>query len=342
MKRNNNTILRVSLTELFLFVGAYFFSSWLYRLAIWISYEGYSREDRPYFDLIGWFNGVGLHHLMMMLITGLIWIAVFRWFSEWKLWKRLMSHVFFLPLFLFVAHKGYYFVCDLLGIWRFDNSGQVWDIYIPMLMYFIQFGIFHAYEYYHVNQKKLQEELELKNALLKNELSALKAQLNPHFLYNVFNSISASIPQELESTRETIAELSDLFRYQLKASKEELVTVEEELNFIKQYLELERKRFEDRLKVSYVVEDELLQEKIPSMILQPIIENSVKHGISEKVNGGEIHLRIERMAESIYFEIADTGKGVKDKSNLLSNGVGLSNTQKTFRENVSFMLKNRG
>ena len=213
-----------------------------------------------------------------------------------------------------------------------EGNGQVWDIYIPALFYLIQFAIFHAYEHYVINQRRLQYEIELKNSALKSELSAIKAQLNPHFLYNVFNTINASVPKEMEETREMIAELSDLFRYQLKASREDFVTLAEELEFVNKYLKLEQKRFEDRLSITITVDDGLLSRKIPPMILQPLVENSVKHGISPLVKGGRIDISIQEKADKLLFEISDTGVGVDDKDAIFTLGVGLSNTQKRLQK----------
>lgn len=326
-KKNRIGFFKLTYRELMVFVGAYFLSSILYRLSIWISYQGYNREDAPLFSLKAWFDSVGLHHLMMMGVAIVIWVLLFRVFSTWKLWQRLITHIFFLPLFILVAHRGYYWVCDQLGIWHFDNSGQVWDIYIPMLMYFIQFGIFHAYEYYLISQRKLKDELELRNTALKSELVALKAQLNPHFLYNIFNTINASVPPEMEETREMIADLSDLFRYQLKASIEDEVPLRDEIDFVKQYLELEKKRFEDRLELAFDIAPQLMDKKVPPMLIQPLVENSIKHGISSLLGGGKLSVKVEEKNGSLKFEISDTGVGIKDKSKVFEQGVGLSNTK---------------
>jgi len=162
---------------------------------------------------------------------------------------------------------------------------------------------------------------------LKSELSALKAQLNPHFLYNVFNTISASVPAEQEGTRELIAKLSDLFRYQLKATKTELIPLHEELEFVEKYLDLEKARFEDRLEIIVDVPQSIRKEKVPPMILQPLVENSLRHGLSSLIEGGEICIRIKKVADKIQFEVSDTGIGVADKSKLFDVGIGLTNTK---------------
>jgi LytS/YehU family sensor histidine kinase len=191
----------------------------------------------------------------------------------------------------------------------------------------IQFGCFFAYRYFRENQKKLKIEGELKTAALKSELSALKAQLNPHFLYNIFNTISASVPAENEKTRNMIAELSDLFRYQLKASQVEKVTLKEELNFVQKYLALEKERFQERLNIEVNVDESIMNEMIPPMLLQPLVENSIKHGLASLVEGGTISITIQKKNNQLAFEIADTGVGVKDKKRVFEKGIGLTNTK---------------
>ena len=195
-------------------------------------------------------------------------------------------------------------------------------------------GIFHLYDYY----KKLQQQqliaTQLEKLTLQSELSALKAQINPHFLYNVFNTINAAIPTTAKHAREMINKLSDLFRYQLKASKEELTTIQEELEFVEKYLDLEKERFGERLLFEIVIEEALLIEKIPPMLIQPIIENAVKHGISPLIEGGKIFLHINKRNELFEIVISDTGKGIEDqrKSDLLKRGIGLSNTDERLQK----------
>ena len=232
-----------------------------------------------------------------------------------------------LPLWIYASQQSYSALAEALDWFHLTSYGQIWDIYIPAMFYFIQFGILHAYEYYHDNQQNLKLKAALSEAALKSELSALKAQLNPHFLYNVFNTISASVPSENETTREMIAKLSDLFRYQLKATKTELVPLEDELEFVEKYLDLEKARFEDRLNVIIDVPQDIRNEKVPPMILQPLVENSLKHGLSSLIDGGEICIRINRSGEKIQIEVSDTGVGITDKSKMFDVGVGLTNTK---------------
>jgi two-component system, LytTR family, sensor kinase len=183
----------------------------------------------------------------------------------------------------------------------------------------------HAYEYYNDNLEQQKIQSQLRELSLKSELSALKSQLNPHFLYNVFNTINASVPKELENTRKMIATLADMFRYQLQASQSDLVAIRDEINFVKQYLELEKARFENRLQIKINIPEDLLDAQIPPMIMQPLVENAVKHGISTLIEGGEILIEIQRDTSKLHFTIADTGIGIVDKTQVFGKGIGLNN-----------------
>lgn len=332
-------IFGIKLYEIAALMGTYLFLSFIYHITLWFNRPVEYRDTSDILNLQSWFDSEGLQYTLMFIGTAIVWMFVFKIFRHWKLWQRLLLHSIGLPFFLLFAWKIFYYLSEQLGFFHMEGSGQVWDIYIPTLIYFIQFSLIHAYEYYIVNQRKMRYEIELKNSALKSELSAIKAQLNPHFLYNVFNSINASVPKEMEGTREMIAQLSDLFRYQLKASREDYVTLEEELEFVNNYLKLEQMRFEDRLQINIDVPSNLLSRKIPPMILQPLVENSVKHGISPLLNGGRIDIIVKENEDKLIFEINDTGVGVADKDEIFNLGVGLGNTQKRLQKMYQSTLK---
>jgi len=305
----------------------YFFFSYLYHVTLWVNKLSMEPPVSELFSFTEYMDAAGLDYFFKFLLTIPIWWLIFRKMKEVSLPKRLLTHLITLPLFVLIGQQSYYAAAEAIGWGHLRSYGQVWDIYIPVLFYILQFGIFHAYEYYHTNQRNLIQKAELAEAALKSELAALKAQLNPHFLYNVFNTISASVPPENELTRELIAKLSDLFRYQLKATQSELVPLKEELEFVRKYLDLEKARFEDRLKVVMDVPQDVLDVLVPPMILQPLVENSVKHGIASLIEGGQISISIHRAGPNIQFEVADTGVGVPDKTKLFNVGLGLTNTQ---------------
>lgn len=295
-----------------------------YHLTLWVVSSPKYRGEL--FDLFEFARQAGLNYLLILLLTIPIWWLVFRKMRNAKMRDRIGITILLFPLFAIIFQQTYYFIADTFDWTHLPPSAQAWDIYIPGLFYCLQFGIFHAYHYFQANKRDQALKAELSQSALKSELSALKAQLNPHFLYNVFNTISASVPSEQERTRELIAKVSDLFRYQLKASKSELVSLREELFFINTYLELEKARFEERLRVQIDVPEKLLNTPVPPMILQPLVENAVKHGISSLIEGGEVSVKVYQTEAGIQFEVADTGVGVKDKAVLFS-GVGLSNTK---------------
>lgn len=267
-------------------------------------------------------------YLFKFLLTIPLCYLYFRLIKHWHLSLKIVLHIFTLIAFVLTWQKMFYSTMEFLNRGHLRGASQVWDLYIPALFYIIQFSLFHAFEYYYQFQKQKETEHQLRQISLQNELSAIKAQLNPHFLYNVFNTISASVPPEQERTREMIAELADLFRYQLKASRSELVFLRDEIEFLEKYLDLEKARFGDRLIIKMDIDERLLNENIPSMMIQPIVENSLKHGLASKIEGGEVSISIKKMGDILKFEIKDTGVGIKDK-NLLKNteGVGLVNTQ---------------
>lgn len=323
----NNRKSSFAFKELLVIILFYLFFSILYHIVLW--YNGYWNEQASFFgwlDLKRYWYEAGMQYSIFFLASLLIWLFIKSFLKNKSSVLQITVVLALIPVAVYLSRLVRYSIVNNLGIGRLRGTGTVWDLYIPLLFLLIQFGCFFAYRYFKENQRKLRVEGELRQAALKSELSAIKAQLNPHFLYNVFNTINASIPEEHEKTRQMIAQLSDLFRYQLKAAKEDLVSLKDEVDFVEKYLELEKARFGDRLFVQINVPAQLLDEKVPPLILQPLVENSVKHGLSSLIEGGSISITISKEADKLKFEIADTGIGVADTSLLLNKGIGLTNT----------------
>lgn len=270
----------------------------------------------------------GLDYLLKAAWTLPVWWLLFQKLADKPSWIRYASHVIIFPIWLIGWIITFYYVCEKMNLGRLGGYGIGWDIYIPTLFYAIQFGIFHLYD---ESQRLVRQKVraaELRESSIKNELSALKAQLNPHFLYNVFNTINASLSPEQEHTRELIAQLADLFRYQLRASRSETVPLQDELNFLQSYLELEKARFGERLTIKWDIDDGLQHTPVPPMLLQPLVENAIRHGISPKVEGGSVHISIHIQGSNIMFSIVDDGVGLGKESSLTGEGVGLNNASK--------------
>ncbi len=325
----------VCVGEALTMVAAYWFAATLYSLTLFLNRLGHQDPEDRFFDPVGYMQTGGLQYLVHFVLTLPVWYLMFRLLRNHALWQRLALHLLLMPAWVYGGRWVYYQLSEAFGLFHLQGTGSIWDIYIPALIYMLQFGLMHGYEYWQRVQEKTRTEHALRMAALQSELTAIKAQLNPHFLYNVFNTINASIPLELEKTREMVASLSDLFRYQLRASREALVPLRDELEFVEGYLNLEKQRFQERLHIHIDVPVALLDHPVPPMLLQPLVENAVKHGIADLVDGGEVRIAVKPLLEAdgpsgspkLLFRISDTGAGLENKEAALEAGVGLRNTR---------------
>jgi sensor histidine kinase YesM len=172
-------------------------------------------------------------------------------------------------------------------------------------------------------------EQEMRKLAAEAELKALRAQINPHFLFNALTTIGYLIQTAPERALETLMRLSGLLRAVLK-SADEFVPLGEELDLVEAYLDIERARFEDRLRVLVDVPFELRKIRIPALVIQPLVENSIKHGISESLTGGEVRISARLEELTAIISVIDTGAGANDlpSARQKSRGLGLSNVQK--------------
>jgi two-component sensor histidine kinase len=194
-----------------------------------------------------------------------------------------------------------------------------------MLLYFTIWNLLYfVYHYIMSLQKQLINEAQLETLVKELELKTIKAHMNPHFIFNALNSIRALVDENPEKARTAITTLSQLLRNSLNSEKEDQVTLEQEMNMVKNYLHLEKIRFEDRLRVHLNIDRDTLSQKVPHMMLQTLVENAIKHGISKEVKGGDIEILSDFIKDHHEIIIRNTGKlnGQTHKS-----GFGLSSTQ---------------
>ncbi|MCP9235887.1 sensor histidine kinase [Lewinella sp. JB7] len=269
-----------------------------------------------------------LDYPLKALYTLPIWLLTFRTFAHWNLVSRVLLNVVLLPVWVKGWQWSYYWLCDAyFGGGHLVGSGEWWDVYIPALFYVLQFGIFHSWTYYQDLRVAEVGRAEASRMALQSELDALKAQLNPHFLYNAFNTISASTGPGQERTRDMIAQLSDLFRYQLRANREHQLTLASELEFVTGYLALEHARFGDRLAYTVTVADPALYRALlPPLLLQPLVENAVRHGLSSLVEGGHVYIEVRAKADRLQFSVRDDGAGFDPAR--ITYGYGIRNTRR--------------
>jgi two-component system, LytTR family, sensor kinase len=194
------------------------------------------------------------------------------------------------------------------------------------------------------NIERAQREAHLVKQLVEAELRALRAQINPHFLFNSLNSIAALITAEPEAAEEMIIRLAKIFRHVLTYHDRPFSSVNEEISFIQTYLEIEKVRFGDRLQVNFEIEASISQLAIPTFILQPLVENSLKHGLGPKVGENLLTIRARQLTDHIELTVEDNGVGAKvNSSGWNSTGLGLRNVeerlQTVYRGNAQFSFE---
>jgi len=168
---------------------------------------------------------------------------------------------------------------------------------------------------------------QLEGRLAKARLQALKSQLQPHFLFNTMHSISALMPTDVKAADRMMTRLGDLLRISLESAGTQITTLSHELEFLNCYLEIEKVRFAERLHVTLDISPETLDASVPHLLLQPLVDNAVKHGISKLPDGGEIRIVAKAQAKQLQIEIVDNGPGVSDSQRLASSGLGLRITR---------------
>jgi sensor histidine kinase YesM len=230
-----------------------------------------------------------------------------------------------------------------------DDLGEIYPTllrsygYFEAMAYFAVLGVTYSVDYRRRLQAREVRAAQLEASLATARLDALKMQLQPHFLFNTLHSIGGLVRQSRSNEAvEVIAGLSDLLRYSLDHADEQLVTLDRELAILDRYLAIQKIRFPDRLAVTVDVPDELRRTQVPAMILQPLAENAVRHGIEPSTGPGTIAVRARRAGSRIAIEIANTGPKLRDGE----SGIGLANTRarlgQLYGANHALVLRNEG
>lgn len=266
-------------------------------------------------------------------------------------WRNLGAH---LLLVLLVApfQDGLWRSFMILGV-QDETLRQVaedWPLYgaswlagslTSFYKYWMIVGVYTSIDFYRKYRRQEREALdlrirtaELETRLTNARLEALRMQLHPHFLFNTLNAISVLISDGYaRKARQMLLRLSDLLRVTLDQAGEADVPLKQELEFLETYLEIERIRFEDRLQVRLDIEPETLDIPVPYLILQPIVENAVKHGVTERLGAGEIVIRSAVEDGRATLEVRDSGPGFEpDMADVPIDGVGLSNTRERLQK----------
>ncbi len=205
-----------------------------------------------------------------------------------------------------------------------------------LLAYWGTVVVAHAYEYNRQVRIGRTRASELSAQLAQAQLAALKMQIHPHFLFNTLNSIAALLHEDIEAADRMITRLSDFLRITLQSSTASVVTLGEEVGFLQAYLDIERVRFRDRLIVELTIAPDVLEAQVPNLILQPLVENAVRHGISKQVAIGRLQIDARRHDERLVIRIDDNGPGKLNgngnQTQRANGGVGLANTRARLKQ----------
>jgi hypothetical protein len=282
-----------------------------------------------------------------------LWLAR-RFRIDRNTWlKRVLFHALLsigLSSTLIVIHFVLYMLImghaeKITPFWTFDYL--YWNLDRWLLVYWFIFLTSHAANYYKSYREGELKASQLRTELAQAQLEALKMQVHPHFLFNTLHSISALLSKDTESARKMISRLGDFLRLTLESGGAMEVTLQQELEFLHGYLEIERIRFQDRLTTTIDVDPEVLNVRVPNLILQPIVENAMRHAIS-RTNAGVVEITAIPRNGSVRIEVKDNGPGITSEPKAMarnSRGVGLANTQARlaglYGSKAKFELRNR-
>ena len=260
-----------------------------------------------------------------------LFLSVPQWI--WSLLRERKGNWAMLPLFTCAAFEVAWI--ELASIfpahWLFSIRPANWG-YMALVVLSSVMCVAMAIKIW--NNTRIEMNLEQnQQLLLKARMDALTSQINPHFLFNTLNTVSSLIRFDPDMARGVVLKLSNILRRLLR-KHETFVPLREELAFIDDYLDIEVIRFgRDKLQIFKEVDEETLEEFIPSMLLQPIVENAIKHGLAPRLEGGQIHLRTHRRDGRLSIEIEDNGMGIPPErlAEVYGGGIGISNVHERLR-----------
>ncbi len=324
------------------------------------------------FTLITYFGAVSEgRNINLWAVAGSIFIGFYLWgvfypiifriterfgFGERRFFLRnLLLHIgfgFSFSIIHFIIQSTFTWLINPIFQERFPvlltylRSSFLGSLYLGLPFYALVVFASQTFLSYRQIAEKEKDAAQLKSELAQAQLKALKMQIQPHFLFNTLNSISSLVLTDPPTAYEMIAKLGDFLRLTLDYNEDQMVLLQEEIRFLRAYLEIEQKRFSDRLQVKFDVEDTVLSVIVPHLVLQPIVENSIKHAMSQRSSGGKIIIKARKIEQLLSIQIEDNGTGNAISSyetNIGSDsGTGLENIRSRLKhhygENFDFEL----
>ena len=208
------------------------------------------------------------------------------------------------------------------------------EYHLELIAYGMIIGVGYAFDYYARYREREFRAAQLESQLAQAQLQALKMQLHPHFLFNTLNAIAGLVRDRKDKAAvQMLAGLSDLLRHTLENAGKQEIPLREELDFLELYLDIQQMRFSDRLKVQMEVAPETLNARVPNLILQPLVENAIRHGIAARVSSGLIAVSARLVNGLLQLKVADDGPGLKRDWRMEDGaGIGLSNTRERLNQ----------
>ena len=265
-----------------------------------------------------------------------IWLSEHFRFERGRLIRAALIHIPSLVVFAFLHTAA----MEAVHWWLAYSEGRVyawWSqvqrsglLYLDweMMTYWAMVGLSHALTYYRESRARSLRAVQLETKLVEAQLKTLQQQLHPHFLFNTLHAISSLMHKDVGAADRVLVQLSDLLRITLEHMGQQEVALEAELSALSKYLEIERTRFADRLIVRFDIQPETLDTRVPSLLLQPLVENSIKYGVARRTGPGHIDISARREGDKLRLEVRDNGIGLsEDALTALQKGIGISTTR---------------
>ncbi|WP_394748878.1 sensor histidine kinase [Spongiimicrobium salis] len=314
-------------------------------VSLYWAYKVYTRDDYGFFyTFLNYVSDAGIGILLTHIYRSIALKANWNSFSIQRLLIRVIPAVLVLAVFYALINniKWYFFytalVDDRVTLFKAIMS---WDPIIITGLRLMSAWIlaYHLYHYYQKEVATAQKNAQLSVLIKQTQLDNLSAQLNPHFLFNSLNSIKSLIKENPTIARRAIDLLSDLLRSSLYGKDQDVISIKDELALVQDYIALEKLRFEERLGLKIQVDKDLEHYKIPTLSIQLLVENAIKHGIDRLIKGGIVMLDIVKKQDHIHIRVKNPGSLSREKH----HGVGLKNLKERlyiqYRSDASFDLK---
>jgi len=290
------------------------------------------RPDTFYMRLLE--EGTGVYSVFLLLPLVFRFAQVYLY--ERKGWLKLAFYHLVAAVPFSAAHTtmmaiSRHFLAPLMGLGPYDYGIMTYrypmEFSNDLIGFTVIVGAYSFYQRLRIAQAQQLASAELQTKLVQAQLENLRLQLQPHFLFNTLNTISSVMYEDVRAADAMIAQLSDLLRLTLRASRAHEIPLAEELEITRLYLDLMQKRFENKLRVSYEIDASLNSSLVPQLILQPLLENSLRHGMKAGSSAMDISIAAHRENGSMILQVSDTGCGLGEiaPSGVFGRGLGLSN-----------------